>query len=270
MNQTVWRALGDPTRRQILDLLRDGPRTTGELAQRFEQSRYGVMKHLSVLQAAELVTVERDGRRRWNHLNAVPLREIYERWLGPYQEFWSTSLLRLRDLVADPERPSPHEQQEKPMSELHSFEIQQEVTLDASVAKVWAALTADIGKWWAHRVGEAGSAVTLDPRIDGHFEERWGDGDGVVWGRVIDLRQGKRLRLRGCLGMTGAGTNDYVYEIEARGDKTLLKLTHHSVGYRDPQTEANYRDGWKGLFGKYLPAWLAEGKTHTEVAAEAG
>ena len=55
-----------------------------------------------------------------------------------------------------------------------------------------------------------------------------------------------------------------MYELEARGDKTVLKLTHHSLGYRDPETEKNYREGWNGLF-KYLAAWLEQGKTHAEV-----
>jgi DNA-binding transcriptional ArsR family regulator/uncharacterized protein YndB with AHSA1/START domain len=264
MDQAVFRALGDPTRRRILDLLRDGPHTTGDLAEQFEQSRYGVMKHLSVLEEARLVVVERQGRKRYNHLNAVPLRELYERWLGPYQEFWSTSLLRMRDVVAGSE---PSSTEEKSMSQINSFEIKQTVTFDAKPEQVWAALTTDIGKWWAYHVGEAGSTISLDARLGGHFEERWGDGEGVVWGEVVDLRKGKRLRLRGCLGMSGAGTNDYTYELSPDGDKTVLELTHYSVGYADPEAEQSYRDGWKGLFGKYLTAWLSEGTIAAELDA---
>ncbi len=135
--------------------------------------------------------------------------------------------------------------------------------------KVWAALTNDIGRWWAVRLGEEGSSISLDPRLGGHFEERWGDGEGIVWGCVIDLRRGKRLRLNGNLGMTGAGTNDFTYELEEKGKNTLLKLSHHGIGYRDPETEENYRKGWITLFNDYLTPWLVDGKTSAEVKAEA-
>jgi len=92
----VWKALADPTRRRLLDLLKEGPRTTGELSSRFPLSRFAVMKHLAVLERAGLVIVEREGRERWNHLNAVPLREICERWISGYAGHWAASLLRLK------------------------------------------------------------------------------------------------------------------------------------------------------------------------------
>jgi DNA-binding transcriptional ArsR family regulator len=94
----VWKALADPTRRAILDVLRTGPRTTTEIVEQFPQlSRFGVMKHLDVLRDADLVITREDGRRRVNSLNAVPIRQIYERWVCRYQDFWSNSLLRLKD-----------------------------------------------------------------------------------------------------------------------------------------------------------------------------
>src|ERR687890_1824109 len=94
----VWKALADPTRRAILDLLAGRARTTGELSGAFpEVSRFAVMKHLGVLETAGLVVVRRHGRERWNHLNGVPLRTAYERWMRPYADRWATSLLRLRD-----------------------------------------------------------------------------------------------------------------------------------------------------------------------------
>src|SRR5688572_22909414 len=83
---TVWRALADPTRRRLLDLLRDGPRTTGDLAAAFDVTRFAVMQHLEVLAGVGLVRAERRGRERWNHLNPVPLRAAYERWMAPYAE----------------------------------------------------------------------------------------------------------------------------------------------------------------------------------------
>jgi len=95
----VWRALADPSRRKILDLLRDGPRTTGSLAAEFEFSRFAVMKHLNALESAGLVLVERQGRERFNHLNPVPIQAIHRRWIRPFERIPADRLLRLRALV---------------------------------------------------------------------------------------------------------------------------------------------------------------------------
>lgn len=92
----IWRALADPTRRAILDLLRRGRMTTGDLADRFDQSRFGIMKHLGVLTEAGLVVVEREGRLRWNHLNPVPIRDVYRRWVAPFEEDALERLERLK------------------------------------------------------------------------------------------------------------------------------------------------------------------------------
>ena len=94
----VFKALADPTRRQILDTLRDGPRQTSDIVTQFpELSRFGVMKHLDVLREAGLVYTRAEGRRRINSLNAAPLRAIVERWLTKYDAFWSHTLLRVKN-----------------------------------------------------------------------------------------------------------------------------------------------------------------------------
>ena len=96
----VWKALSDPTRRAILDFLRDRPRTTTEIVESFPHlSRFGVMKHLDVLRQAQLVSTRESGRRRVNSLNVVPIRQIYERWVGPFQELWSGELLGIKDMA---------------------------------------------------------------------------------------------------------------------------------------------------------------------------
>jgi DNA-binding transcriptional ArsR family regulator len=96
----VWKALSDPTRRAILDLLREGPRTTTEIVEAFPHlSRFGVMKHIDVLRAADLVLTREEGRQRVNSLNAAPIRKIYERWVSPYEELWADNLLRLKEDV---------------------------------------------------------------------------------------------------------------------------------------------------------------------------
>lgn len=96
----VWKALSDPTRRAILDLLRDRSRTTTEIVESFPHlTRFGVMKHLDVLREAQLVHTREAGRQRLNSLNAVPIRQIYERWVSPFEELWSSELLRLKETV---------------------------------------------------------------------------------------------------------------------------------------------------------------------------
>src|SRR4051812_49226749 len=107
----VWKALSDPTRRAILDLLRDRPRTTSEVVQVFPRlSRFGVMKHLDVLREAELVHTRDEGRQRVNSLNATPIRQIYERWVGPFQEYWTRHLLGLKSAVEQGSADPPHKQ----------------------------------------------------------------------------------------------------------------------------------------------------------------
>jgi DNA-binding transcriptional ArsR family regulator len=94
----VWKALADETRRAILDLLREGPRTTTEVVERFPRlSRFGVMKHMDVLRDAGLIVTRDEGRKRINSLNAVPIRRIYERWVSRYEGAWADALLRIQE-----------------------------------------------------------------------------------------------------------------------------------------------------------------------------
>lgn len=95
----VWRALASPHRRRILDLLRERPRTTGEIEEALGENRFLVIQHLNLLREADLVTVEVDGRRRINHLNPVPIQHIYERWVGKYQGDWAAALVGLKHTV---------------------------------------------------------------------------------------------------------------------------------------------------------------------------
>ncbi|HEU5468199.1 MAG TPA: helix-turn-helix domain-containing protein [Steroidobacteraceae bacterium] len=96
----VFRALGHATRREILDFLRAGPRTTGEVCAAFQRlDRCTVMQHLGVLERAELLVARVDGRQRWNYLNALPIKEIHDRWIGRYAANAAGILARLaRDL----------------------------------------------------------------------------------------------------------------------------------------------------------------------------
>src|SRR5215471_8067519 len=81
----VFKALANATRRRILDLLRDHPRTTGQVCDQFpDLDRCTTMQHLGVLERAGLVAVRREGRVRWNHLNVLPLTVVHDRWIGEY------------------------------------------------------------------------------------------------------------------------------------------------------------------------------------------
>jgi DNA-binding transcriptional ArsR family regulator len=94
----VWKALSDHTRRSILDLLRQGPRTTTEIVEAFPRlTRFGVMKHIDVLREAGLIHTREEGRQRINSLNVVPIRQIYERWVGRFEELWASHLLRIKE-----------------------------------------------------------------------------------------------------------------------------------------------------------------------------
>lgn len=82
----------------MLDALRDGPLTTGAMADRFpELSRFAIMQHLRVLGEADLVIVRRTGRKRYNYLNPVPVQRIYDRWVVGYMQPWTEALVGLRD-----------------------------------------------------------------------------------------------------------------------------------------------------------------------------
>jgi DNA-binding transcriptional ArsR family regulator len=93
----VFKALADPTRRFLLDLLfeRDG-RTLTELESELEMTRFGVMKHLRVLEEADLVITRRSGREKLHFLNPVPIRLIHDRWIGKYQERQVSALTELK------------------------------------------------------------------------------------------------------------------------------------------------------------------------------
>ena len=97
---TIFKALNDPSRRQLLDALRarDG-QTLTDLEEQLEMTRFGVMKHLKVLEDARLVVSGRAGRAKLHHLNPVPIREIHDRWISNYAEPFVTGLLALRDRV---------------------------------------------------------------------------------------------------------------------------------------------------------------------------
>lgn len=97
LEDLVFKALAAPVRRAMLDALKDNPLTTGELCAQFPAlDRCTVMQHLKVLEAADLVIVHKVGRVRWNYLNALPIKEIHDRWIGPHAAQVVNALERLK------------------------------------------------------------------------------------------------------------------------------------------------------------------------------
>ena len=96
----VFRALADPTRRSLLDeLFNEDGQTLTALEQRLPMTRYGVMKHLRMLESAGLITVRRRGREKLHFLNPVPIRLVHDRWVGKYAEPWVATLSHLKQTL---------------------------------------------------------------------------------------------------------------------------------------------------------------------------
>lgn len=96
-NDLIFKALAAPIRREMLDVLKDDPKTTGAMCAHFHQlDRCTVMQHLKVLETADLVIAKREGRERWNYLNPLPIKAIHDRWIGAYAAHAVGMLERLK------------------------------------------------------------------------------------------------------------------------------------------------------------------------------
>ncbi|MBB3595549.1 DNA-binding transcriptional ArsR family regulator [Rhizobium sp. BK529] len=99
----IFKALAHRRRRDILDLLKEEPRTTGALCDAFpEMDRCTVMQHLKVLEDADLVIARKEGRERWNHLNSLPIKQIHDRWISAYAGHALSILDRLKSDLEGP------------------------------------------------------------------------------------------------------------------------------------------------------------------------
>lgn len=238
----VWRALADPHRRAILDALREGPKTTGVLGELFSFSRFAVMKHLAVLVEAGLVTVERKGRERWNRLNPVPIRAVYERWVRPFEGLWSADLLRLKRHIEGGD-----------MADSFAVaETRLEIELRASPARVWKALVEETTHWWRadYYTNPATRAFVLEAKVGGRVYEDCGDGAGLLWYTVVGIDPVKSLRLVGNLfpEYGGPANSMLTLTLEAKGKATVLKLVDHVYGRLGAGCGASLEEGWKRLF----------------------
>ena len=237
---SLWRALADPTRRQILDLLTERPRITGDIASHFAISRIAVMRHLGVLAAAKLVTSRKRGRERWHYLNAVPIQHLHERWTTPTSAGFASSLLRLQGRAeADVDRPA--------------IDVALDVTIAGTPNQVFAALTEDIGGWWGYPALDSRAlSVSLDASLGGDFIEHWEDGGQLV-ATVTGLSTDNHLTMTGPFHL-GLAVGMAAFDLEEIADGTLLHFTFRAFGDIDPEKAEGFGSGWNELVATRLKA----------------
>jgi DNA-binding transcriptional ArsR family regulator/uncharacterized protein YndB with AHSA1/START domain len=246
----LWRALADPTRRRILDLLRQRPLITGEIAAQFPVSRIAVMRHLEVLSEAGLVTSRKRGRERWHYLNAVPLQELHRRWADPAAAGFASALLRLADTV---------ETEGRPMEPIRpTVDVALDIEIAGTPATVFTALTKDVGGWWGHPfVTAQATSLALDPRLGGLFTERWENG-GQVIASVTGWAQDEHLQLTGAFHM-GVGIGVATFDLAESGADTVLRFSFRAIGVEDAEVAEDMSRGWAELVGTRLKARVETG-----------
>jgi len=247
----LWRALADPTRRRILDLLRERPLITGEIAAQFAISRIAVMRHLEVLSEAGLATSRKRGRQRWHYLNTVPLQKLHRRWANPAAAGFASALLRLQDTVESEGR---HMEQIRP-----TVDLALDIEIAGPPAAVFAALTKDVGGWWGHPfVTARATALALDPRLGGLFTERWENDGGQVIASVTGWAQDEHLQLTGPFHM-GVGVGVATFDLAESGAGTLLRFTFRAIGIVDAAVADAISRGWAELAGTRLKGLVEAG-----------
>ncbi|MGH9029139.1 MAG: ArsR/SmtB family transcription factor [Acidimicrobiales bacterium] len=228
----VFRALADPTRRSLLDMLRGrNGQTLGELCAPLEMARQSVTQHLEVLEDANLVTTVRKGREKVHYLNPVPLWEIQERWIELFER------PRLRTLSAVKRRAEEDRMTDKPDYVYVTY-------IEASPERVWEALTdsALTAQYWGH-------SNVSDWRSGSSWEHRRVDGSGVadVVGTVLESLPPRRLVVTFDAPGTDPpdGPSRVVFDIAPYHEIVRLTVTHENL----PDAEAleAISSGWPAV-----------------------
>jgi len=231
---TVFKALADPTRRYLLDLLHErSGRTLGELCDRLEMTRQSATQHLGLLEAANLVTTVRRGREKLHYLNPVPLHDMQERWIDKFER------PQLRALSAVKRQAEEDKKAEEDMSDRPSYVY---VTyIESTPERVWAALTdPDLsGDYWGHR-------NVSDWQPGSRWEHQRTDGSGVadVVGEVLDSRPPHRL-VTSWAAPEGGEASQVTFEIEPYEEIVRLRVTHENLA--DEQELADAASGWAAV-----------------------
>lgn len=243
-HDAVFGALADPTRRAILDRLRAGRATTGQLAAEFPHlSRFAVMKHLGVLERAGLVLTQKEGRLRWNALNAVPLRRVYERWVSRYADLWSGAALALQR----------HIEGEAPMAqsstESRVMRALVETEINAPRPAVFDGMVHGIARWWVHPAGPK-PPMRIEPRVGGRFFEDHGDDRGHMFGLITVYEPPRKLRFIGDFTNREAVHNVVTIDFdELSATRTRVRIDHRAAGEVTDQFAAGFEEGWNHMAG---------------------
>jgi DNA-binding transcriptional ArsR family regulator/uncharacterized protein YndB with AHSA1/START domain len=176
----IFKALADPSRRTLLDLLHasDG-RTLSDLCAPLNMSRFGVMKHLNLLEEAGLITTRKVGREKLHYLNAVPIRQIYDRWVSKYAEPWAIGLTQLQ-----------HELERGQDKETHLQNVNR-IAVRAKPEQIWQAITdpEQSPKFWFN------CAIRSDWKPDAPFA-LWEGQEKIAEGVIVDLMPPRKLVMR--------------------------------------------------------------------------
>ncbi|GAA5078805.1 ArsR/SmtB family transcription factor [Nocardia iowensis] len=229
----AFKALADPSRRFLLDLLfaRDG-RTLGELESELAMTRFGVAKHLRVLEDAGLVVTRRSGREKLHFLNPVPIRLIHDRWIGKYTERAAAALVDLKYEL---------EQAMTSGADTTARTVNvYRVYIKATPQAIWDAITKPE---WTVKFGYQ-APVEYDLRPGGAFRglasaamKELGAPNVVIDGEVIEADPPRRLVQTWRALFLGEDFTRLTYEIEEGGDGvSVLTVTHDVTGA--PQTAA--------------------------------
>jgi uncharacterized protein YndB with AHSA1/START domain/DNA-binding transcriptional ArsR family regulator len=207
----VFRALADPTRRRLLDeLFKEDGQTLSTLEGRLPMTRFGVMKHLRLLEEAGLVLTRRRGREKLHFLNAVPIRLIHDRWVSKYAEPWTTALSDLKHRL------------EKTMEKV--FEIYIKTTAE----RLWQAITDPEMR----RKYNFGAVVTSDWKPGSRYQGV-GGGMPIFEGENLEVDPPRRLvqSFRALWGeeVKAEGTSRVTWEIEPVGDSCRLTVIHSEL-----------------------------------------
>jgi len=207
----VFRALADPTRRSLLDeLFRKDGQTLSELEGRLPMTRFGVMKHLKVLEEARLVVAKKRGREKLHFLNPVPIRLVHDRWVSKFAEPWAAGLSMLK------------EEMERKMEKV--FEIYIKTTPE----RLWQAITdPDMRAKYTFGV------VVSSTWKKGSRYEAWGGSTPISEGENLEVDPPRRLvqSFRALWGddVKAEGTSRVTWEIEQVADSCRLTVTHDQL-----------------------------------------
>ncbi len=205
----MFRALADPSRRLLLDRLfvRDG-QSIQDAGSDLEMTRFGVAKHLRVLESAGLVTVRRVGRERLHYLNPVPIQEIHDRWVDKYAVRWARVMTGLKSGLEE-------EGDMKPQHVYHVF-------IRTTPERLWEALTnGDLTRRYFYSC-----AVESDWRPGSAYVFRNGEGGSDIEGVVIEAEPGRRLVQTFRFPDREDAPSRVTWEIERLGESCRLTLVH--------------------------------------------